>query len=198
MIKVDMSGAKSFFTGAGPDIELAKLCHRTLTDKSGLGADFTGWTELPRRMKETELESIVAAAETIRARSDALVVIGIGGSYLGARGAIELLKPYGGKDDPKIFFVGNGLSADALCDTLDALSGLDFDVNVISKSGTTLEPAAAFRIFRELLAEKYGDKADEHIFATTDAHRGVLKSSRTRTAGRALSCRTMWAGALAC
>lgn len=176
MIKVDMSGAKSFFTGAGPDIELAKLCHRTLTGRSGLGADFTGWMELPRRMKETELESILQAAETIRARSDALVVIGIGGSYLGARGAIELLKPYGGKDDPKVFFVGNGLSADALCDTLDALSGLDFDVNVISKSGTTLEPAAAFRIFRELLSEKYGDRADEHIFATTDAHRGVLKT----------------------
>ena len=118
----------------------------------------------------------MAAAERIRSRSKALVVIGIGGSYLGARGAIELLKPVPGKDDPRVFFVGNTLSADALCDTLTQLGDLDFDVNVISKSGTTLEPAAAFRIFRELLQKKYGDKADEHIFATTDAKRGALKS----------------------
>ena len=102
--------------------------------------------------------------------------MGIGGSYLGARGAIELLKPLPGKDDPQIFFVGNMLSADTLCDTLDRLGDMDFDVNVISKSGTTLEPAVSFRIFRELLEKKYGDKADEHIFATTDAHKGVLKS----------------------
>ena len=115
-------------------------------------------------------------AATIRARSKALVVIGIGGSYLGARGAIELLKPRPGKDDPKVFFMGNTLSVDAVNDTIEALGDLDFDVNVISKSGTTLEPAVSFRIFRELLAKKYGDKANEHIFATTDAKRGVLKT----------------------
>ena len=130
--------------------------------------------ELPRRIKETELERIVAAAEKIRSRSKALVVIGIGGSYLGARGAIELLKPMPGKDDPRVFFMGNTLSTDTICDTIAALGDIDFDVNVISKSGTTLEPAVSFRIFREILAKKYGDKADEHIFATTDEHKGVL------------------------
>ena len=176
MVHVDLSGARPFFTAAGPDYALAALAHKTLSDKSGLGADFTGWTELPQRIKATELDAICAAAETIRARSKALVVIGIGGSYLGARGAIELLKPRPGKDDPKVFFMGNTLSVDAVNDTIEALGDLDFDVNVISKSGTTLEPAVSFRIFRELLAKKYGDKANEHIFATTDAKRGVLKT----------------------
>mgnify|MGYP001121290705 FL=1 len=174
MVKVDLTGAAGFFTAAGPDYELAALAHKTLADKSGLGNNFTGWVELPRRIKETELERIVAAAEKIRSRSKALVVIGIGGSYLGARGAIELLKPMPGKDDPKVFFMGNTLSTDTICDTIAALGDMDFDVNVISKSGTTLEPAVSFRIFREILAKKYGDKADEHIFATTDEHKGVL------------------------
>ena len=176
MVKVDLSGAAQFFTSAGPDYALAGLAHKKLIEKTGLGSEFTGWMELPQRIKETELEEIIATAEKIRSRSKALVVVGIGGSYLGARGAIELLKPLPGKDDPQIFFVGNMLSADTLCDTLDRLGDMDFDVNVISKSGTTLEPAVSFRIFRELLEKKYGDKADEHIFATTDAHKGVLKS----------------------
>ncbi len=176
MVHVDLSGARPFFTAAGPDYALAALAHKTLSDKSGLGADFTGWTELPQRIKATELDAICAVAETIRARSKALVVIGIGGSYLGASGAIELLKPRPGKNDPKVFFMGNTLSVDAVNDTIEALGDLDFDVNVISKSGTTLEPAVSFRIFRELLAKKYGDKANEHIFATTDAKRGVLKT----------------------
>ena len=176
MVKVDLSGAAEFFTSAGPDYALAGLAHKTLAEGTGLGADFTGWLGLPQRIKATELADILAASQLIRSRSKALVVVGIGGSYLGARGAIELLKPIPGKDDPRIFFVGNGLSPDALGDTLELLGDVDFDVNVISKSGTTLEPAVSFRIFRELLARKYGDKADEHIFATTDAHKGVLKS----------------------
>ena len=176
MVKVDLSGAERFFTGAGPDYAAAERAHKVLSEGSGLGADFTGWLGLPQRMKDTELPAVLDAAKTIRSRSQALVVIGIGGSYLGARGAIELLKPIPGKDDPRVFFAGNGLSADALCDIIELLGDKDFDVNVISKSGTTLEPAASFRVFRELLAKKYGDKADEHIFATTDARRGVLKS----------------------
>ncbi len=175
MIHVDLSGALPFFTAAGPDYTAAAAAHETLAAKSGLGADFTGWTELPQRIKATELDAIVAAAETIRSRSKALVVIGIGGSYLGARGAIELLKPQPGPGDPRVFFMGNTLSVDALNDTIAALGDMDFDVNVISKSGTTLEPAVSFRIFRELLHKKYGDEADAHIFATTDARRGVLK-----------------------
>ena len=176
MLKVDLSGASSFFTAAGPDYALAALAHETLLSGSGLGSDFIGWLGLPRKIRETELDRIAAAAEKIRARSKALVVIGIGGSYLGARGAIELLRPVPGKDDPKVFFVGNGLSADYLCDVLRQLGDAEFDVNVISKSGTTLDPAVSFRIFRELLAKKYGDEAGEHIFATTDARRGALKS----------------------
>ena len=176
MIKVDISGAEKFFAEGGPDYAAAAKAHETLVGRTGAGADFTGWLELPRRIRDGELPAILDAARLIRSRSKALVVIGIGGSYLGARGAIELLKPIPGKDDPRIFFVGNGLSADALCDTLDQLGDMDFDVNVISKSGTTLEPAVSFRIFRELLTKKYGADAGKHIFATTDAHRGVLKS----------------------
>ena len=176
MIKVDLSGAEKFFAEGGPDYAAAAKAHETLVGRTGAGADFTGWLELPRRIRNGELPAILDAARLIRSRSKVLVVIGIGGSYLGARGAIELLKPIPGKDDPRIFFVGNGLSADALCDTLDQLGDMDFDVNVISKSGTTLEPAVSFRIFRELLTKKYGADAGKHIFATTDAHRGVLKS----------------------
>ena len=176
MVKVDLSGASRFFTGAGPDYAAAGRAHQVLAEGSGLGNDFIGWLGLPQRMKDTELPAILEAAKLIRSRSQALVVIGIGGSYLGARGAIELLRPIPGKDDPKVFFVGNGLSADYLCDVLDQLGDADFDVNVISKSGTTLEPAVSFRIFRELLARKYGDAADERIIATTDAKRGALKS----------------------
>ena len=176
MIKVDLSGAEKFFAEGGPDYAAAAKAHDTLVGRTGAGADFTGWLELPQRIRDGELPAILDAARLIRSRSKALVVIGIGGSYLGARGAIELLKPIPGKDDPRVFFVGNGLSADALCDTLDQLGDTDFDVNVISKSGTTLEPAVSFRIFRELLAKKYGADAGKHIFATTDAHRGVLKS----------------------
>ena len=176
MIKVDLSGAEKFFAEGGPDYAAAAKAHETLVGRTGEGADFTGWLELPQRIRDGELPAILDAAKLIRSRSKALVVIGIGGSYLGARGAIELLKPIPGKDDPRVFFVGNGLSADALCDTLEQLGDADFDVNVISKSGTTLEPAVSFRIFRELLAKKYGSDAGKHIFATTDAHRGVLKS----------------------
>ena len=176
MVKVDLSGAAEFFTSAGPNYALARTAHEMLAEGSGLGADFTGWLQLPQRVKDTELDRIILAAEKIRARSKALVVIGIGGSYLGARGAIELLKPIPGEGDPRIFFVGNMLSTDTLCDTLTLLGDMDFDVNVISKSGTTLEPAVSYRIFRELLEKKYGDQADEHIFATTDAKKGVLKT----------------------
>ncbi len=176
MITVDLSGAAAFFTSAGPNYAMARAAHETLSEGSGLGAEFTGWLQLPQRIKETELDRIVRAAERIRSRSRALVVIGIGGSYLGARGAIELLKPIPGKGDPRIFFVGNMLSSDTLCTTLEQLGDMDFDVNVISKSGTTLEPAVSFRIFRELLEKKYGEQADAHIFATTDASRGVLKT----------------------
>lgn len=176
MVKVDLSGVSAFFDPAELDFAAASMAHRELVDRTGAGSDFTGWLELPQRIKDTELKSILSAAQRIRSRSKALVVIGIGGSYLGARGAIELLRPVKGENDPRIFFIGNGLSPDALNDMLQQLGDCDFDVNVISKSGTTLEPAVAFRVFRKLLKEKYGTAAKKHIFATTDAHKGVLKS----------------------
>ena len=174
MIRVDLSGAKNFLDN-GPDYDAAFRAFDTLLSGSGAGADFTGWLELPQRIKDTELDRIVECAAKIRARSKALVVIGIGGSYLGARGAIDLLRPLPGKDDVRVYFAGNGVSPDYLCGIIEQIGDADFDVNVISKSGTTMEPAVSFRIFRELLHKKYGDKADEHITMTTDAHRGALK-----------------------
>ena len=176
MIKVDLSGAAGFFDPAGPDYAAAAQAHRTLLEHTGAGADFTGWLDLPERMQNGELKQILAAASRIRGRSRALVVVGIGGSYLGAKGALELLRPRPQPGDPKILFAGNSLSPDALMHLLEELGDLDFDLNVVSKSGTTLEPALAFRMFRGLLEAKYGpEKAKKHIFATTDAHRGVLK-----------------------
>ena len=176
MIKVDLSGAAGFFDPAGPDYAAAAQAHRTLLEHTGAGADFTGWLDLPERMQSGELKQILAAASRIRGRSQALVVVGIGGSYLGAKGALELLRPRPQPGDPKILFAGNSLSPDALMHLLEELGDLDFDLNVVSKSGTTLEPALAFRMFRGLLEAKYGpEKAKKHIFATTDAHRGVLK-----------------------
>ncbi len=176
MVKVDLSGAKQFFMGNGPDYLKAAEAHRILSDRSGAGADFLGWPELPEKIRNTELDRIVAAAEKIRSRSSVLIVIGIGGSYLGAKGAIEFLRPFPGPGDPKVLFVGNGVNPDYLYDIIGQLGNCEFDVNVISKSGTTLEPAVSFRIFRDILSAKYGSKANDHIFATTDAKKGVLKS----------------------
>ena len=174
MVKVDLTGCATFFDASGPDYGAASSAHRVLTEKTGPGAEFTGWTYLPQDIRRRELKSILAAANKIRNRSKALVVVGIGGSYLGARGAIELLRPVQRGDSPRVYFVGNGLSCDYLNDVIEQLGDDDFDVNVISKSGTTLEPALSFRVFRQLLEKKYGSNAKKHIFATTDASRGVL------------------------
>ena len=177
MLKVDLSGAASFFDAVGPDYAAAASAHRTLVERTGAGAEFTGWLDLPQRVKNGELKQILSAASKVRGRSEALVVIGIGGSYLGAKGAVELLRPRPQAGDPRIFFAGNSMSPDALMQLLDELGEMDFDLNVISKSGTTLEPALAFRMFRGLLNAKYGpEKAKKRIIATTDAHKGVLKS----------------------
>ena len=165
-----------FFDPAGPDYAAAARRTVPLLEHSGAGAEFTGWLDLPGRIQNGELKQILTAASRIRGRAQALVVVGIGGSYLGAKGAVELLRPHPQPGDPKILFAGNSLSPDALMHLLEELGDLDFDINVVSKSGTTLEPALAFRMFRGLLEAKYGtEKAKKHIFATTDAHRGVLK-----------------------
>ena len=174
MIHVDLTGAAPFFGAHTPDYAAAEAAHRTLSEKTGAGSDFLGWTELPRRIRETELTRILAAGKTIREKGDALVVVGIGGSYLGARAAYELIgRREGGAE---LLFAGNGLSAATLRDTIEKLGDRDFCVNVVSKSGTTLEPALGFRVFRDLLIKKYGEKeANSRIFATTDARRGALK-----------------------
>ena len=173
MVKVDLSGAVGFMDSTGPDYGSAALAHRALSDGTWAGAEYTGWRQLPRRVQGDELKQISNAAERIRDNSDVLVVIGIGGSYLGARAGLDFIHP---KDGPEILFAGTGLSPDDLCEKLEILGDRDFSINVISKSGTTLEPAAAFRIFRGLLEKKYGSAAKKRIFATTDASRGVLKS----------------------
>lgn len=163
--------------GIRPQIELA---HDILHGKSGQGNDFLGWVDLPVDYDKEEFARIQKAAEKIKKSCDILVVIGIGGSYLGARAAIELLKsPYYNaikKDTPAIYFAGNNISPTYLNELLAICEGKDVCVNIISKSGTTTEPALAFRVFRALLEKKYGKEgARERIFATTDRARGTLK-----------------------
>jgi glucose-6-phosphate isomerase len=152
-----------------------------LVTKTGLGADFLGWVDLPVDYDKEEFERIQAAAERIRNSCDILVVLGIGGSYLGARAAIEFVKSpnYNAlcKDTPQIYFAGRDISTTALNELLQICEGKELCVNVISKSGTTTEPAIAFRVFKELMVKKYGeDGARSRIFATTDKARGTLKS----------------------
>lgn len=165
------------FTGIKPQVELAA---KTLTDKSGLGNDFLGWVDLPVDYDKEEFGRIKAAAEKIKKNSDILIVIGIGGSYLGARAAIELLQsPFYNnlkKDTPDIYYVGNNISPTYLNEVISICEGKDISVNVISKSGTTTEPALAFRVFKKMVEDKYGkDGAKDRIFCTTDKARGTLK-----------------------
>ena len=151
-----------------------------LKSRKGQGSDFLGWVDLPVDYDKEEFARIKVAAEKIKKSCDILVVIGIGGSYLGARAAIEFVKSplYNNlkKDTPDIYFAGNNISTTALTELLSICEGRDVCVNVISKSGTTTEPAVAFRVFKKLLTEKYGvDGARERIFVTTDKARGTLK-----------------------
>lgn len=160
-----------------PEIEAA---HKKVIDRNGAGNDFLGWVDLPVNYDKEEFARIKDAAERIKKSCDVFVVIGIGGSYLGARAAIEYVKSplYNSlkKDTPDVYFTGNSISSSALSDLLKICEGRDVCVNVISKSGTTTEPAVTFRIFRELLEKKYGKEgARERIFATTDKCRGTLK-----------------------
>jgi len=153
----------------------------SLHNKTGLGNDFLGWVNLPTDYDKEEFARIKSAAERIRKNSDILIVIGIGGSYLGARAAIELLKStlYNNiaKDTPQIFYVGNSINPNYLNEVISLCKDKDFSVNVISKSGTTTEPALAFRIFKKMVEDKYGkEEAKNRIFATTDKARGTLKN----------------------
>ena len=154
--------------------------HKTLLEGSGEGNDFLGWIDLPVNYDKEEYARIKAAAAKIQKTCDVFVVIGIGGSYLGARAVVEFLKSpvYNNlkKDTPDIYFSGCNISAQSLNELLSICEGKDVCINVISKSGTTTEPAVAFRVFRDLLEKKYGkDGARERIFVTTDKARGTLK-----------------------
>ncbi|MGN0690742.1 MAG: glucose-6-phosphate isomerase [Oscillospiraceae bacterium] len=156
------------------------LAADTVMNKTGEGNDFLGWLDLPVDYDKEEFSRIKAAAAKIKENSDILIVIGIGGSYLGARAAIELLKSpmYNSlkKDTPDIYYVGNNISPTYLNEVISICEGRDISVNVISKSGTTTEPALAFRVFRDIVIKKYGrDGAKERIFCTTDRAKGTLK-----------------------
>ena len=157
-----------------------KNAHKALHDGTGLGNDFIGWVDLPTNYDKEEFARIKKAAEKIKNDTDVFVVIGIDGSYLGARAAIEFLTSpnYNAlcKDTPQIYFTGNSISSDALSDIIELCEGKDVSINMISKSGTTTEPAIAFRVFRDLLEKKYGKEgAKERIYCTTDKARGTLK-----------------------
>ena len=156
-----------------------------IKNKNGAGSDYLGWVDLPVNYDKEEFERIKKAAKKIQSDSQVLIVIGIGGSYLGARAAIEFCKSQNynviAKDTPQIFFSGNSISSSALCELVEICKDKDFSVNVISKSGTTTEPAVAFRIFRELLETKYGKtEASKRIYVTTDRAKGTLKELSDR------------------
>ncbi|WP_010239693.1 glucose-6-phosphate isomerase [Clostridium arbusti] len=156
---------------------LVSAAHEMIHKGTGDGNDFLGWVDLPVNYDKDEFARIKKSAEKIKKDSDVLIVIGIGGSYLGARAAVEVLAHDDTRKNPKVYFCGNNISSTYLADLLDEIKGKDISVNVISKSGTTTEPAIAFRIFKELLEKKYGvEEARKRIYATTDAEKGALKT----------------------
>ncbi|WP_322181362.1 glucose-6-phosphate isomerase [Neglectibacter caecimuris] len=181
-LKLNDGYLKSFisdheYESIAPQVQAA---HELLTSGKGPGGDFTGWVTLPTDYDKEEFQRIKAAARRVKENSDVFVVIGIGGSYLGARAAIEFLKSdhYNDlkKDTPDIYYAGNSISSTALAELVSICEGKDISINMISKSGTTTEPAIAFRVFREFLEKKYGkDGARERIFCTTDRQKGTLK-----------------------
>ena len=164
--------------------DAVKVAHHSIHEKTGAGNDFLGWVDLPREYDKEEFIRIQKSAEKIKVDSDVLLVVGIGGSYLGARAAIEMLNHsfYNAlskeqRKTPQVVFVGNNISSTYMKDLMDLLDGKDFSINVISKSGTTTEPALAFRIFRKILEKKYGkEESRQRIYATTDQEQGALKT----------------------
>lgn len=167
--------------------KLVAAAKEELVSRSGAGNDFLGWIDLPVAYDKEEFARIKKAAEKIKSDSEVLLVIGIGGSYLGARAAIEFLRhsfynmvPQSVRKTPEIYFVGNSISSTYVTHLMDVIGDRDFSVNIISKSGTTTEPAIAFRIFKEMLEKKYGKaEAAKRIYATTDKARGALKHLAT-------------------
>ncbi|WP_201714299.1 glucose-6-phosphate isomerase [Rossellomorea arthrocnemi] len=188
-IRFDYSKALSFFGEHELTYlsDAVKVAHHSLHEQTGAGNDFLGWIDLPVEYDKEEFSRIQKSAEKIKNDSDVLLVIGIGGSYLGARAAIEMLNhsfynalPKEKRSTPQVLFVGQNISSTYMKDLTDLLDGKDFSINVISKSGTTTEPALAFRIFRNKLEEKYGvEEARKRIYATTDKSKGALKTLAT-------------------
>ncbi|KMJ58779.1 glucose-6-phosphate isomerase [Bacillus sp. LL01] len=188
-IRFDYNKALSFFGEHEITYlrDAVKVAHHSLHEKTGAGNDYLGWIDLPTNYDKEEFARIVKSADKIKNDSDILLVVGIGGSYLGARAALEMLNHsfYNAltkeqRKTPQVVFVGNNISSTYMRDLMDLLEGKDFSINVISKSGTTTEPALAFRIFRKLLEEKYGkEEARRRIYATTDKARGALKTLAT-------------------
>lgn len=188
-VTFDYSKANSFLSPAEVE-RMKKLtldAQKVLVEKSGDGNDFLGWIDLPVNYDKEEFERIKKAAEKIQQDSEVLIVIGIGGSYLGARAAIEFLGHsfYNNVDKsirktPEIYYAGNSISSTYLKHLMQVVGERDFSVNIISKSGTTTEPAIAFRIFKEMLEKKYGkEEAAKRIYATTDKAKGALKNLAT-------------------
>ena len=185
-VRFDYSKALSFFGEHEITYleDAVKVAHHSLHEKTGQGSDFLGWIDLPVAYDKDEFARILKASEKIKSDSEVLLVIGIGGSYLGARAAIEMLNHsfYNSlskekRKTPQIIFIGKDISSTYMSDVIDFLGDKDFSINVISKSGTTTEPAIAFRIFRKLLEQKYGvEEARTRIYATTDKARGALKT----------------------
>ena len=185
-ITLDFTKASSFL--AGHEIENLKgsleVAHNKVHNGTGAGSDFLGWVELPENYDKAEFDRIKKSAEKIKSDSDVLIVIGIGGSYLGARAAIEMLNSnfYNLLDDkvrktPRIIYAGNNISSTYMHELLQAIEGKDLSLNIISKSGTTTEPAIAFRILKEYMEKKYGkEEAVKRIYATTDSSKGALKN----------------------
>lgn len=184
-IKFDYSKAIGFISQHEIDCmqDFVNQAHKMIHEKTGLGNDFLGWVELPKNYDKEEFARIKKAAEKVKSDSDVLLVIGIGGSYLGARAAIEMashsFRNNLSKEDrksPEIYFVGQNISSTYMMDLLDIIKDKDISINVISKSGTTTEPAIAFRIFKDLLEKKYGkEEASKRIYATTDSSKGALR-----------------------
>ncbi len=178
-LELDISKAKPFIEDKlYEDLKKEVIkAHEVLRSKNGAGNDFLGWLDLPVAYDSREFERIKVAAKRIQDKSQVLLAIGIGGSYLGARSAIEMLKKYFNQPGVEVIFVGNQISSTYVSELLDYLKDKDFSINVISKSGTTTEPAIAFRIFKEYIEERYGkEEAKKRIYATTDKARGALKT----------------------
>ena len=188
-VTFDYSKATSFVSENEVDLmkKITMDAKETLVSKTGAGNDFLGWIDLPVAYDKEEFARIKKAAAKIQSDSEVLLVIGIGGSYLGARAAIEFLRhsfynmiPKEVRKTPEIYFVGNSISSTYIKHLMDVIGDRDFSINMISKSGTTTEPAIAFRVFREMMEKKYGkEEAAKRIYATTDKAKGSLKGLAT-------------------